>query len=195
MQNQLTVKDFCPMQEISNSIWEMLHRVLNLNAYDENDPQFQTLLRRIKNQAFCMQGILNDDFNLKQSQQYENLLDSLFSIQANKDTHHLVRLAIIEIMKIFYNDIMMTDEIQYRPVQASDRMISNFYQSMSYIENRNNLAETNPMEYMHQDKFDMHRVKNNLNEIRNDFTNAKSTQGDQKFENLLELQDYKNSYS
>ena len=181
MQNQLSIKDFCPMQEISNSIWEMLHRILDLNTYSEHDPQYQTLLRRIKNQAFCMQAVLNDNIYLKQSQQYLNLLDSLFSINENRDTHHLVKLAIVEIIKIFQNDVMMADEIQYRPVQASGNMITNFYQSMNYIENRYNLAETNPTEYMHEDKFDMHRVKNNINEIRNGFMDAKSNQGNPDF--------------
>jgi hypothetical protein len=156
------------MQEIIDSIFDMLKKVSSLPENYELSQEFQTLLLRIKNQAFCMQGLL-EDIRLQNSQQFQNMVNSFLDIQKDIKVHELVKLTISLIIPIILKDQKIIDSLKYRPVNCSNNIVTAFYKSEEYIYERFRLAEENPQEYIRQGRFDIHGLhpgqKGNYNEL------------------------------
>lgn len=161
---QHRVSEFVPMQETADSIWEMLARIDKLSVNNPDYHEYRTLLNRVRTQSFCMQGILDDE-KMKRSPQYRNLLNSLDTIMKHRDTHPLVKDCIINILPILTGNERVENSIKYNgnAGHGSGNIISAFYKSQNYIDERERFAQAYPEQYAMESKFDIHGKRQGLN--------------------------------
>src|SRR5574343_72533 len=96
--NQISTKVFAPLQEISNSIYSMMKRIGKLENKQIDDPDYLSLLFKIKTQAFCLQGVSNDKM-IGNSEQYLSLLRYFENLSRETRSKPLVRHCALEIIK------------------------------------------------------------------------------------------------
>lgn len=148
---QRNVQDLVPLQETSDSIYDMLKRICKLKGNNIESNDYQTLLKRVKTQAYCLQGILNDG-ELRKTEQYRKIETFFNNLVNDNKNNQLVRHCVGQIMPIITGKMKLSENCQYKPVHASSSMITNFFKANNYIENRYKLAEADPEGYRNSAK-------------------------------------------
>ena len=154
---QHRISEFVPMQETGDSIWEMLMRIGKLNTFDHECNEYKTLLNRVRMQSFCMQGI-SQDTTMKNTSQYRNFIIDVENILKQRQIHPLVLHCINNILPILKGDQSAQDSLRYNGNvgHGSGSIVSAFFKSQNYIDERERFAQTNPEEYARQCKFNIH---------------------------------------
>ena len=158
--SQISSQTFAPVQEISNSIYSMMKRVAKLSDCETNDPEYLTLLNRIKTQAFCLQEVCKDRM-MKNSNQYLRLLEYFQKLSNDQQTKPLVKHCASEILKIIKGECDMFQTITYKPVIPSPQMMTNFYRAANKMDKNFELAERDPDAYKRKAKIDLTDPENN----------------------------------
>ncbi|OMJ66611.1 hypothetical protein SteCoe_36480 [Stentor coeruleus] len=146
--NRLNFQEFIPMQEIAESIYEVLSSINNLSIENPNDElTYEYLLRKVKSQAFCMQGVV-EDLKFKRSIPFQNL-KNIMNLNCNDEkVHPFVRSAIHEIIPIFDGEVNIEDSITFNKIQPSNSVLRRLQKSIDYINERFNQAESDPISYI-----------------------------------------------
>lgn len=154
---KIQVRTIAPMQEIADSIYEMLKRVSKLDKNDREN--FEVLKKRIRSQAFCLQGVLEDP-NIKGSEQFENLMTFYSNHLESKDTHPLVKECIEAITDIINNKKSISEK-KYKKCKPSAQVLTNFFRSKEHIEKRMELSEEDPETYLSTAKMSLNNSYKN----------------------------------
>lgn len=142
------LQDFIPMQEIAESIYELLSKINNLSIEDSNDKlTYEYLKRKIKSQAFCMQGVIEDP-KFKNSLPFQNLRNYM-NLKVNDEKNHpWVKYSIQSIIPIFDGEVSIDDLITFNDSQPSSSALIKLRASIDYIDERFYLSESDPISYI-----------------------------------------------
>ncbi|OMJ66615.1 hypothetical protein SteCoe_36484 [Stentor coeruleus] len=150
---QLTVRDFAPMQEIADSIYDNLVKVSKLE--DGEEKEFLVLKRRINMQAICMQGVL-EDRKFSESEQFDELIKFFNAQRRNQDNSFYVRECLKDALSILKNETNIDSFTFNKPKHASSTALTNFFKSQNYIDERMDLSETDPEAYKNSAKIKLY---------------------------------------
>jgi hypothetical protein len=147
-QQRKNIREFAPMQEIVDSIYEMLERVKKLNP--NNLDAFQAIEKRIISQTFCLMGV-TEDREMRITKEYKRMIE-FFETQKNKSNNRYVVQCVSKILEMLDQRPRIENHIQHKDVHPSRNMLTSFFRSSNHIDQRMNLAETNPSEYIRTSK-------------------------------------------
>lgn len=159
---QLTVRDFAPMQEVADSIYDNLVKVSYLKR--EEEKEFKVLKRRISMQALCMQGILEDG-KFNESEQLKSLMCFFITQRKNKDNSFYVRECLKDVVSILKNDLTIDSFTFNKQTHPSSNALTNFFKSQNYIDERMELSELDPEAYQNSAKIPLHRSDKDTNAL------------------------------
>ena len=154
---RVNVREYAPMQEIADSLNEMLLRIANLDYNSAKDIEtYNVLLRRVKSQAFCMQSV-SEDPKLASSSEYNRLISHYDKVVRDPNTKPLVRECLKNVLQILIDRPDISSHIQHKEVHPSGQMLTAFYRANNHIEERMNLAESNPENYRNSAQVPLHK--------------------------------------
>lgn len=147
---QINIRQFAPMQEIAENIDEMLDRLYRCN----NTNEILNIKRRICSQALCMQGIIEVD-SMMNSSPYINFKNHLMNIKQNPKYPNHVKDCIENILPILNSKTYGLETLKPVKCFPSQNLLKNFFQSQKHVEDRLELAETDPQTYLRTSKLNI----------------------------------------
>ncbi|OMJ66616.1 hypothetical protein SteCoe_36485 [Stentor coeruleus] len=152
-QSQIASRICVPLQEISDCIYEMLVRISSINESDpEYMKEFEVLLRRIKSQAVCMQGVIESSkIHYENYKSFRNFLIAQFNNEMNSN---LSRISMQNILPILESQEQAFKHVnQAKACLPSSNALTSYFRSVNYIEEREQLYLENKAEYERTIKF------------------------------------------
>ena len=102
-QGRRNIREFAPMQEIADSIYEMLERIKRLDYRNQTDLEtYRAICRRIMSQTHCLLGVTEDN-QIRNSEEYEKMR-KFFTSLANQKSNPLLAECTSAILKCLQRD-------------------------------------------------------------------------------------------